>query len=111
MNVQERQRIERRIATAAAKGLIADGYRVAVFDGEEIVLPATDDVSAVLAAMFSTDEDHFFVYPDEGGQRVGWVQFVYGNDGWDVIADHTTNLESSLQAATELADELERRHG
>ena len=34
MNVQERQRIERRIATAAAKGLIAAGYKIAVYDGE-----------------------------------------------------------------------------
>ena len=110
MNVQERQRIERRIATAAATGLIADGYAVAVYDGEEIALEATDDVKSIVAAMFSTDEDYFFVYPKVGGDRVGWVRFVYGNDGWDVIVDYTTNLESSLEKASELAEELQRRH-
>lgn len=115
MNVETRQRIERRIATAAAKGLVAAGYKIAVHDGEEIALKKTDDVRAILAAMFSTDEDRFYVYQwsgvaDAGWERAGWVRFIYGNDGWDVIADHTTNLESALQAANELADELERRH-
>lgn len=114
MNVQERQRIERRIATAAAKGLIAEGYKIAVHDGEEIALPKTDDVRSIIGAMFSTDEDRFIVYrmpgiADAEWERVGWVHFIYGNDGWDVIADYTTNLEDALQTATELADELERR--
>ncbi len=115
MNVQERQRIERRIATAAAKGLIAAGYKIAVHDGEEIALRKTDDVRAIIGAMFSTDEDRFIVYhrpsiADAEWERIGWVRFIYGNDGWDVIADNTTNLEAALQAATELADELERRY-
>ncbi|EGJ6041353.1 hypothetical protein OR449_002329 [Salmonella enterica subsp. enterica serovar Montevideo] len=110
MNVETRQRIERRIAQAAAKGLIAAGYKVAVFDGEEVALQATDNVRAVVGAMFSTDEDYLFVHPADGGERIGWVRFIYGNDGWDVINDYTTNLEDCLQAANELADELERRH-
>lgn len=114
MNVQERQRIERRIAAAAAKGLIAAGYKVAVHDGEEIALLKTDDVRAIIGAMFSTDEDRFIVYhrptiADAQWERIGWVRFIYGN-GWDVIADYTTSLEEALQAATELADELERRY-
>lgn len=115
MNVQERQRIERRIATAAAKGLIAAGYKIAVYDGEEIAQPKTDDVRAIIGAMFSTDEDRFFVYrratgAEAGWERIGWVWFVYGNDGWDVIADNTSNLEDALQSASELADELEIRY-
>ncbi|EGC2886881.1 hypothetical protein H8593_004264 [Salmonella enterica subsp. enterica serovar Give] len=110
MNVETRQRIERRIARATAKALIAAGYKVAVFDGEEIALQATDSERDIIGAMFSTDEDYLFVYPADSNERIGWVRFIYGNDGWDVINDYTTNLESCLQAANELADELERRH-
>ncbi|EAA4378370.1 hypothetical protein DPE39_22500 [Salmonella enterica subsp. enterica] len=111
MNVEKRQRIERRIATAAAKGLIAAGYKIAVHDGEEIALPKTDDVRAIIGAMFSTDEDRFIVYhrptiADAQWERIGWVRFIYGNDGWDVIADNTVNLEPALRDATELADKI-----
>ena len=38
MNVEKRQRIERRIAREAIKGLLAEGYKISVFDGEETVL-------------------------------------------------------------------------
>jgi hypothetical protein len=34
----------------------------------------------------------------------GWVRFVYGNDGWDVVSDYTTNLEPHMKNADKLAD-------
>ena len=114
MNVETRQKIERQIARSTAKDLIAAGYSVVVFDGEEIALEASKDVGAIIAAMFSTDEDYLFAMtPTEGGAmaRAGWVRFIYGNDGWDVINDYTTNLETALAATTALADQLETRHG
>lgn len=93
MNVEKRQRIERRIAREAIKGLLAEGYKISVFDGEETVLTKSVDPAAIEKAMFSTDEDQFHVERD-GGEKpeTGWVLFVYGNDGWDVIADNTVNL-------------------
>jgi hypothetical protein len=58
-----------------------------------------------------TDDDRLFVYKVDGpkGRRdwFGWVFFVYGNDGYDVISDYTTNLESSLTATNKLAESLE----
>ncbi|EJD3148827.1 hypothetical protein M1V18_004400 [Salmonella enterica] len=110
MNVETRQRIERQIAKATAERLIAAGYKVAVFDGEEIALQKTTDVPAIVGAMFSTDEDYLFVYLAEGDESIGFVRFIYGNDGWDVINDYTTNLEDSLKAVNELADKLEREY-
>ncbi|VDA12154.1 hypothetical protein BANRA_01170 [Acinetobacter baumannii] len=69
MKVETRQRIERQIARKAAKDLIAAGYKVAVFDGEEIALEASTDVRAIMAAMFSTDEDYLFAMtPGEDGR-------------------------------------------
>lgn len=57
MNVEKRQRIERRIAREAIKGLLAEGYKISVFDGEETVLTKSVDPAAIEKAMFSTDED------------------------------------------------------
>ncbi|EEX1006186.1 hypothetical protein D3981_004164 [Escherichia coli] len=115
MDVDERQRIERLIATAAAKGLTDAGYKIAVHDGEEIAQPKTSNVDTILDAMFSTDGDSFIVYQKSSGDeagwvRVGWVQFIYGNCGWDVIADNTTSLESALQDATNLARVFELQY-
>ena len=38
------------------------------------------------------------------GKPCGHVFLVYGNDGYDVIADYTLNLEEPLSAANEIAD-------
>lgn len=105
MKVELRQMIERAIAREAIKGLLADDFKISVFDGEETTLKDSTDAAAIEAAMFTTDEDQFHVthqYVDEKG----WVLFIYGNDGHDVIADHTTNLEMSLKGASELADKI-----
>lgn len=114
MKVETRQKIERQIARKAVEGMIAGGYAVTVYDGEEIALEAATDVKAVMAAMFTTDEDYLFAMkPDEAGkmERQGWARFIYGNDGWDVMSDYTTNLESVLAGAKAEADKLEARHG
>ena len=86
---------------------------MAVFDGEEIALEASTDVRAIIAAMFSTDEDYLFAMtPGEDGKlkRAGWVRFIYGNTGFDVINDYTTNLETVLAGTNALADQLESKH-
>ncbi|MEN5458699.1 hypothetical protein ABEO27_27830, partial [Klebsiella pneumoniae] len=91
----------------AITGLLAEGYTISVFDGEETVLTKSVDPAAIEKAMFSTDEDQFHVERDGGDKpETGWVLFVYGNDGWDVIADNTVNLEPALKGATELADKI-----
>lgn len=105
MNVEKRLRIEREIATAAVKGLVQAGYQISVFDGEEIVNSPSNDVDSIMEDMFSTDIDQLEVYRvDDYDNRAGWVLFVYGNDGWDVMCDHTTNLEPALKDADELAE-------
>lgn len=117
MNMETRQRIERRIAKAAIAGLLDAGFFLSVYDGEEVALRRSRDAKAIADAMGATDEESLFAYrpipaTDNAPrwQRVGSVLFVYGNDGWDVIADHSTSLNSPLQRADELADQLERIH-
>jgi hypothetical protein len=51
------------------------------------------------------------VYGAADGQRLGWMRFIYGNDGWDVLADYTVNLEPLMPAVNELTDKLEASCG
>jgi hypothetical protein len=97
--------LEEQIAKAAIEELLSAGYALGVNDGEETTITNSTDKDAVLKAMFTTDEDLLLAYKD--GKQVGWVRFVYGNSGYDVINDHTMNLEPALVKTTALADEYD----
>lgn len=107
--------IEQLIARKTLQTLIDAGYLVTVNDGEDDVVKDSNQVEICLAAMFSTDEDFLKVKPDTTPGAVfknppaqpltkGWIRFIYGNDGWDVINDHTVNLESILQPVSDLCE-------
>jgi len=106
MNIKLRQQVERRIAGAFVREAIKQGYSMTVNNGGD-----TDEIEpsnterAILDAMFATDDEHLIVIKD--GKRIGWVRFIYGNGGWDVISDYTTNLEHLMGPATALAAKLE----
>jgi hypothetical protein len=38
-------------------------------------------------------------------KEFGWVRFIYGNGGWDVINDYTTNLEPWMTNVDAIADQ------
>lgn len=104
MNIENFREIEKEIAKLAASGLIDAGFKISVFDGEEITLKPTTNIESILEAMFTTDEDYMFVHASETGERVGFVRFIYGNDGWDVINDYSSSLEYALVQANKLAE-------
>jgi hypothetical protein len=83
---------------------LAAGYTLSVWDGEEETLTNSSDADALFKAMMTTDQDHLYFLRD--GKSVGWVFFVYGESGWDVINDYTVNLEEVLKGADALSDEL-----
>jgi hypothetical protein len=104
----KRQKIERQIVRKVIDDAISAGYTLSVFDGEEETLSNCGDAQAVFDAMFTTDQDHLYLL--KGGKDIGWVFFVYGNSGWDVINDHTTNIEMILDGANVLSEQLEQKH-
>jgi len=111
MTVQQRQEIERRIIQRIVRDALDGGFQITVDDGGEApsVRRSTDE-AAVIAAVMLTDQD--FLYVNKPGEPLqGWVRLVYGNDGWDVVNDYTTNLEPLLAGATAEADHLESMHG
>lgn len=113
----QRQKVERAIARRVIADLIAAGYALSVdngADGDEGNVRDYETLSRdpvkVFDRMFQTDEDYIFVWEAKGAKahyaaahsgkeekgKVGWVRFIYGNSGWDVINDHTTNLSNVL---------------
>lgn len=106
-NVTRRQAVEWFIVRRVVTVLIDAGYLLTVHDGEEATLKYNKDVNQIVGALMTTDEDRLYVFQKVRGTCIGWVQFVYGNDGWDVVSDYTTNLEDVLRPVFDLIGEIE----
>lgn len=102
--LQNRMRMERRIVTFMLEDAIKQGFALSVFNGEEVTVKKSTNATELWEACRSVDEESILFYKD--GVRVGHVCLVYGNDGWDVISDYTTNLHDVLAATNRLVDEV-----
>lgn len=106
MDVNQRQQFERLIVRAAVDGLLAAGYSVSVCDGDAWPVERSVEAGAVMAGLFACDTEWLRVYKADGPDFIGSVLLIYGNDGYDVIADHSVSLTDALGAADNLADLL-----
>lgn len=114
--VAARQMVERKIAKLTIEVLLKAGFSLGVNDGEEQVLSFSKDAREVFEAMFTTDEDLLLIFepardPNDADKRPDmWVRFVYGNDGWDVIADysHSVSLNPYLGDGSEVQSLIDR---
>lgn len=116
-SVKHRIAIERAIVERVVDALIAANYRVAVslergYDLDEMLMGSRDR-DAIIDAATAGDECHIFAQPAKGklidkGRVVsdGWIYLVFGNDGYDLISDYTTNLESLLAPVNTYADTI-----
>ncbi len=101
--------LEKKIVRLVVNDTWKEDYLLAVIcDGEEIVEP-TENRKVVFDNLFDVDEGYLFVIDKKmkgSGDYVGWVRFVFGNEGFDVISDYTVNLEELgiLTRAQKLAD-------
>ena len=105
-SVVRRQRMERLVCRALINTLLIAGYVLAVDTGEEI-LPKTDKLRDIMKHLFTVDQEHIYVFCKHTQKMIGWVFLVYGNDGFDVIANYTANLEKHMNAADRISDILE----
>ncbi|KGX18782.1 hypothetical protein [Burkholderia pseudomallei] len=109
MNVEQRIEIEKQIVEKIVVDAVAAGFKLSVFDGEETAISKSTDKDKILAQLFACEVEYLRFWKFD--VIVGTVTLVYGNDGWDVISDHHVCLEDVLKGATELANQLEERHG
>ena len=103
--VRARIAIERKIVTRLIDDLLAAGWELRVYDESEYE-PWTRSRTTVIDDIMNADEDVLYVRRARDGLS-GWVHLVYGNDGWDVISDYTTNLEPLLAGVNAYAETLE----
>lgn len=99
--------IEARIMRACIATLLGAGYVLSVDDGDGLLSPRSTDADYVFSIMRTGEEDFLHV-ARPGWANVGWVRFIYGNEGAVVINDHSVNLEAVLKPVNDLADRLDR---
>lgn len=113
--IRQRILIERAIIRRAVRDILAahDGaYCISVSDGESWPVKRSRDLDTIMANIGACDEETIVVrhitQSSEAGAKVGSIYLVYGNDGWDVIADHTDSplMRELLTDANNLADVL-----
>jgi hypothetical protein len=103
--------LEQRIVKRVVDVLLANGYALRVDDGEDYrPNEPTTDRRAILAELAATDDDTLeTVRTVDGSVKRSFVRFVYGNSGYDVIADYGMSLDSLLEPITDYASTLETR--
>lgn len=107
MNKRE---MEERIVHNAVHELLDHGFTLSVDNGgDDYEIDRSVDAEAVIAELMNTDEDRLLARAGESIK--GWVHFVYGNDGHDVICDMTVSLEPYLPETTALAETYSEIHG
>src|SRR5438093_779989 len=103
--VVKRRKMERAVCSALVKAGLEAGYGIGVYNGEETVIRNSTSYKAIMAELFSVDEESLLFWKD--GKKAGHVFLVYGNDGWDVICDYTTNLEHIMERPNRVSDRLQ----
>lgn len=108
-----RMTMERMVIRRFARGALDKGYQLRVYNGEGWECPRTSDLAVVMNAIMATDEEGLHVYApnaasESGWYRIGAITLVYGNDGYDVMADYSVKLDDLglMAEANELADKL-----
>jgi hypothetical protein len=103
-----RQQMERSIARRVIRDAKAAGYVMDVDGGgDELDLKGSTNEKAVMDALFALADDAHLIL--RKGRERGMVWFVFGNEGWSVIADYSVNIEPVLAGASALAERLEER--
>lgn len=103
MTVQE---MDRAIVTQCVEELLEQGFNLSLFHEEALAFKHSTNKEQILSNLLQCDEETLAIY-DNTQQRVGWVFFVYGNDGYDVISDYSITIEQYIPKTQELVDKLQ----
>ena len=102
--------MEQDIVRNAIHELLDHGFTLSVDNGgDDYEINRSRDAVAIFNEMMNTDEDRLLAR--ENDIIMGWVHFIYGNDGYDVICDMTVSLEPYLPDTVALAEAYEELHG
>lgn len=102
--IKDRIVIERAIVRKLCELVIAKGCTVSINDGEDWPVKRSRDMAEIMHNICACDEETIKIR-DKNDMAVGSVWLVYGNDGWDVISDYHTSLDTD-PAVTGVMDEV-----
>lgn len=110
MDVEE---MELKVIETALDSLLDAVYFISVYDGGAYPVKKSRDKQQILDGLGSVEVESLIVYEavGVGYKTVGSINLVHGNDGWDVIADNSSNLEPILSNATQISEELQDQYG
>lgn len=104
---ERRQEIEKLIARKLMENAIAAGYVIQIDNGEDHS-PKTKDIELLVKKLQETDTDYIYMFKDEKEKRPDhWAFFVYGNSGFDVIANYNSDAEELLAPVMEYSGTFE----
>ena len=114
MTLPTRHEMETEIVTQLVTDLLAAGLAIKVentIDPNGPDMIQTRDRMLILNNLGHMDEQAIEAYDTTQGRRVGFWFFVYGNDGYDVIADHsdTHEVEKLMKTVNLMIEEYEER--
>lgn len=101
-SVRGRALIELQVVDALIKAAKDASYRLEI-DASKLSLPRRVSDDTFKLALFDLDGDCIVVV-DRTPQSLGWIRLVFGNNGWDLISDYSTNLETFLEPVQAVAD-------
>lgn len=104
--IKARILVERAIIRKFCELVIAKGCALTIDDGEDISVRKSKDIDFLMANVCACDEEWLRVH-NPAGIYIGAVWFVYGNDGWDVVCDYHTSLDTH-PALTGVMDEVNK---
>ena len=82
---------EQKIVSRIIDEALSRGLTILVWDGEAWACDRTTDKAVICEAMVSSDMDTICLYGKHG--KIGSIHFIWnnGNDGEDVVSDHTAS--------------------
>ena len=95
--------IENKILDHIVRTALRNNWLVSVHDGEDWVLVKSKVFADIRKDMQSTDED-CLAFRGSNDRRLGRIFLIYGNDGHDVISNHTCGDVDFDQFTDEMND-------
>ena len=111
MNVETRIKIEKTVVRLIVESVLSFCYCVSIHNGEYFSISHSRNKGEIMQNVMTTDTDVLVVH-SEFGVNLGKIYLVYGNDGWDVVTDHTDNeiINLVLEDANKYAMKMEEKY-
>lgn len=98
---------ERKIVRMTIDAVLAAGRKAAwnhdSYIEDDDTFYASDSSEETLDDAFACNDLRLWVDPLDFPNR-GWIWFVFGSNGYDVISDYTTNIEELLKPINDYCD-------